>query len=77
MRLDVATARLEYYAFPAAMPTVEHSSLKLDLSRRDFTINAMAIHLNPKRFGTLVDFFNSQNDLKERRIRVLHTLSFV
>ncbi|MCI5222650.1 MAG: CBS domain-containing protein, partial [Candidatus Electrothrix sp. AR4] len=77
MRIDVATARLEYYAFPAAMPTVEHSSLKQDLFRRDFTINAMAIHLNPNRFGTLVDFFNSQNDLKERRIRVLHNLSFV
>jgi tRNA nucleotidyltransferase (CCA-adding enzyme) len=77
MRIDVATARLEYYAFPAAMPTVEHSSLKQDLFRRDFTINALAIHLNPERFGTLVDFFNSQNDLKERRIRVLHNLSFV
>ncbi len=77
MRIDVATARLEYYAFPAALPTVEHSSLKQDLFRRDFTINAMAIHLNPERFGTLVDFFNSQNDLKERRIRVLHNLSFV
>jgi tRNA nucleotidyltransferase (CCA-adding enzyme) len=59
------------------MPIVELSSIKLDLYRRDFTINAMAIHLNPERFGTLVDFFNSQNDLKERRIRVLHNLSFV
>jgi tRNA nucleotidyltransferase (CCA-adding enzyme) len=77
LRIDVATARLEYYAFPAAMPTVEHSSLKRDLFRRDFSINAMAIHLNPARFGTLVDFFNSQNDLKERRIRVLHNLSFI
>ncbi len=76
-RVDVATARLEYYEYPAAMPTVELSSIKLDLYRRDFTINAMAIHLNPERFGTLVDFFNSQNDLKERRIQVLHNLSFV
>ena len=76
-KIDVATARLEYYEYPAAMPTVELSSIKLDLFRRDFTINAMAIHLNPARFGTLVDFFNSQNDLKERRIRVLHNLSFV
>jgi len=76
-RLDVATARLEYYEYPAAMPIVELSSIKLDLYRRDFTINAMAIHLNPRRFGILVDFFNSQNDLKERRIRVLHNLSFV
>ena len=77
LHLDVATARLEYYEYPAALPTVERSSVKLDLYRRDFTINAMAIQLNPERFGTLVDYFNSQNDLKERRIRVLHNLSFV
>jgi tRNA nucleotidyltransferase (CCA-adding enzyme) len=77
MRIDVATARLEYYEHPAAKPTVELSSIKLDLYRRDFTINAMAIHLNPDRFGALVDYFNCQNDLKERRIQVLHNLSFV
>ncbi|PIE60730.1 MAG: prohead protease [Desulfobulbus propionicus] len=77
MRIDVATARLEYYDHPAALPTVEFSSIKLDLFRRDFTINAMALHLNPERFGDLVDFFNSQNDLKERRVQVLHNLSFV
>ncbi len=77
LRLDVATARLEYYEYPAAMPTVELSSIKLDLFRRDFTINAMAIHLNPQHFGTLIDFFSSQNDLRERRIQVLHNLSFV
>ncbi|WP_310599053.1 CBS domain-containing protein [Desulfobulbus sp.] len=76
-RIDVATARLEYYDHPAAMPTVEHSSIKLDLYRRDFTINAMAIHINPQRFGVLVDYFNCQNDLKERRIQALHNLSFV
>ena len=76
-RIDIATARLEYYDYPAAMPTVELSSLKLDLFRRDFTINAMAIHLNPDTFGTLADFFNCQNDLKDRKIRVLHNLSFV
>ena len=68
-RIDVATARLEYYEHPAAKPTVENSSIKLDLYRRDFTINAMAIHLNPGRFGALVDYFNCQNDLKERRIQ--------
>lgn len=77
MKIDVATARLEYYERPAAMPKVESSSIKLDLYRRDFTINAMAIHLNPDRFGILVDFFNSQNDLKDRMIRILHNLSFV
>ncbi|MDH3347658.1 MAG: CBS domain-containing protein [Desulfobulbaceae bacterium] len=77
LRLDVATARLEYYEYPAAMPTVQLSSIKLDLYRRDFTINAMALQLNPHKFGTLIDFFNSQNDLKDRRIRVMHNLSFV
>ncbi len=76
-KVDIATARLEYYEYPAAMPTVELSSIKLDLFRRDFTINAMAIHLNPGKFGILVDFFNCQNDLKDRQVRILHSLSFV
>ncbi|PHR27127.1 MAG: prohead protease [Desulfotalea sp.] len=76
-KIDIATARLEYYEYPAAMPTVELSSMKLDLGRRDFTINAMAIQLNPDQFGTLLDFFNSQNDLKQKMIKVLHNLSFV
>ncbi|MFP3982271.1 MAG: CBS domain-containing protein [Desulfurivibrionaceae bacterium] len=76
-KIDVATARTEYYERPAAAPVVEQSSLKLDLYRRDFSINAMAIHLNPDKFGLLVDFFNSQNDLKDRKLRILHNLSFV
>ncbi len=76
-RLDLATARLEYYDHPAALPRVEHSSLKLDLYRRDFTVNALAVHLNPNHFGELIDFFGGQKDLKERVIRVLHNLSFV
>ncbi len=76
-KIDIATARLEYYEYPAAMPTVELSSIKLDLYRRDFTINAMAIQLNLEQFGTLIDFFNSQNDLKQKSVKVLHNLSFV
>jgi tRNA nucleotidyltransferase (CCA-adding enzyme) len=76
-KIDIATARLEYYEYPAAMPTVELSSIKLDLYRRDFTINAMAIQLNQEQFGTLIDFFNSQNDLKQKSVKVLHNLSFV
>ncbi|CCO24569.1 CBS domain-containing protein [Maridesulfovibrio hydrothermalis] len=76
-RVDVATARLEYYEYPAALPTVELSSIKMDLYRRDFTVNALAVHINPPSFGKLVDFFGSQRDLKDRTIRVLHALSFV
>ena len=60
LRIDVATARLEYYEHPVALPTVAVGSIKRDLHRRDFTINAMAIALNPERFGTLADFYNSQ-----------------
>lgn len=76
-KIDVASARLEYYKFPAALPTVEMSSIKLDLFRRDFTINTLAIQLNPDRFGTLIDFFGGLKDIKEKAIRVLHNLSFV
>ncbi|WP_428558641.1 MAG: CBS domain-containing protein [Solidesulfovibrio sp. DCME] len=76
-RVDVATARLEYYEYPAALPTVELSSIKMDLYRRDFTVNALAVHLSPERFGELVDFFGAQRDIKERVLRVLHSLSFV
>jgi tRNA nucleotidyltransferase (CCA-adding enzyme) len=76
-KIDVATARLEYYEYPAALPIVELSSLKMDLYRRDFSINTLAIHLCPPHFGRLVDFFGGQQDLKDGVIRVLHSLSFV
>ncbi len=76
-KVDVATARVEYYRAPAALPTVEYSSLKLDLYRRDFTINTLAVRLNPADFGELIDFFGAQRDIKERVVRVLHSLSFV
>lgn len=75
--IDVATARLEYYEYPAALPTVELSSIKMDLFRRDFSINAMAVRLDGEHFGELVDFFGGRRDVKDRIIRVLHTLSFV
>ncbi len=76
-KVDVATARLEYYDFPAALPTVEMSSIKRDLYRRDFTINTLAIRLNEAHFGELIDFFGALQDVKEKTIRVLHSLSFV
>lgn len=76
-RLDVATSRLEYYQSPAALPTVEHSSIKMDLFRRDFTINALAVRLDGNFYGELADFFGGKRDIKDKVIRVLHTLSFV
>lgn len=76
-KVDVATARTEYYEYPTALPTVEQSSIKKDLYRRDFTINTLAVALRPRTFGQLIDFYGGQRDLKERLIRVLHSLSFV
>jgi len=76
-KLDVATARTEYYESPAALPKVETSSIKKDLYRRDFTINTLAVKLNPRDFGLLTDFFGGQRDLREKTLRVLHNLSFV
>jgi len=76
-QVDVATARVEFYQYPAAMPQVETSSLHQDLYRRDFTINAMAVSLNKDDFGDVVDFFGAREDLERGLIRVLHNLSFV
>ena len=77
LKIDIATARLEYYESPAALPTVELSSIKKDLYRRDFTINTLAVRLNGSHFGELIDFFGGLRDIKERTLRILHNLSFV
>ena len=76
-KLDVATARTEYYEYPTALPTVEQGSIKKDLYRRDFTINALAVRLNGKGFGDVLDFYGGQRDLNDKVVRVLHGLSFV
>ncbi|TVQ22557.1 MAG: CBS domain-containing protein [Leptolyngbya sp. DLM2.Bin15] len=75
--LDIATARTEFYPYPAANPEVEASSIRQDLYRRDFTINAMAIRLTLPRPGELLDFFGGLLDLRSRQIRVLHPNSFI
>jgi tRNA nucleotidyltransferase (CCA-adding enzyme) len=76
-KLDIATARTEYYEYPTALPTVKQSSIKKDLYRRDFTINTLAIRLNARHFGELIDFYGGQRDLKDKTLRVLHSLSFM
>jgi tRNA nucleotidyltransferase (CCA-adding enzyme) len=76
-KMDVASARAEYYSSPGEYPMVEPGSIKLDLYRRDFSINALAVKLNPDSFGQVVDHFNGLKDLKDRTIRILHNLSFV
>lgn len=76
IKIDFASARREFYEFPAALPEVEFASIKKDLYRRDFTINAMAIQLNQDNFGKLLDFYGGLRDLELKQIRILYSLSF-
>ena len=76
-RVDVATARSESYASPGALPQVETGSLRADLYRRDFTINTLAVSLQGDHFGRLIDYFGGLRDIRNRRIRVMHSLSFI
>ena len=75
--IDIATARTEFYHYPAANPEVEASSIRQDLYRRDFTVNALALRLTNPRSTELLDFFGGVLDLRSRLIRVLHANSFI
>lgn len=76
--IDFATARFEYYEQPTALPTVYSSSIKLDLQRRDFTINTLAVQLSPLTLmWHILDIYGGMRDLREGLLRVLHSLSFV
>lgn len=76
--IDFATSRNEFYEHPTALPSVYDSSIKLDLHRRDFTINTLAVQLSPEPLAyRLLDFYGGMADLKNGVIRVLHSLSFV
>jgi len=77
MRMDVASARKERYKKPGVLPQVSPATLEEDLRRRDFSINAMAIALSKQERGRLIDPFSGKKDLRAKRIRVLHNLSFV
>jgi tRNA nucleotidyltransferase (CCA-adding enzyme) len=77
LKIDIATTRRESYAQPALLPTVQPASIEEDLSRRDFTINAIAVQLNQRQFGRVLDPYEGQRDLRARTIRVLHAGSFL
>ncbi len=77
LKVDIATARREFYEFPVAQPKVFSGSLKHDLYRRDFTVNAMAVSINPSTRGVLVDYFGGRQDLVRKALKTLHNLSFV
>lgn len=77
LKIDVATARSEVYPYPASLPVVTPGSLRDDLARRDFTINAMAISITQVNFGRLIDMFGGKDDLRRKKVRILHDFSFV
>jgi len=76
LKVDIATTRKEIYPFNASLPVVRLGSLKEDLMRRDFTINAMALSLSGRAGQKLIDIFGGKKDLTAGKIRVLHDLSF-
>ena len=75
--IDIATARVEYYKKPAALPIVEKGSIKQNLSRRDFTVNTLALSLNRENYSELLDYFGGRDDLKNKKIKILHKMSFI
>ena len=75
--IDLVTARTEFYTYPTALPTVERGSIKLDLHRRDFTVNTLAMRLDGNHYGELHDYWGGLKDLKLELVRVLHSLSFI
>lgn len=77
LRIDFASARTEYYQTPGALPRVRRSGIQADLSRRDFSINAIAMSISRKDFGALVDVVGGLKDIEKGVIRVLHSLSFI
>lgn len=75
--LDLISARTEFYEYPTALPTIERGSIKLDLHRRDFTINTLALRLDGRHYGELYDYYGGLHDMEKKLVRVLHSLSFV
>jgi tRNA nucleotidyltransferase (CCA-adding enzyme) len=75
--VDLVSARTEFYTHPSALPTVERGSIKLDLHRRDFTINTLALRLDGRHYGELHDYWGGLSDLRAGLVRVLHSLSFI
>lgn len=75
--VDLISARTEFYTHPSALPTVEKGGIKLDLHRRDFTINTLALRLDGRHYGELHDYWGGLDDLRQGLVRSLHSLSFV
>src|SRR5579872_2497917 len=76
VRIEVASTRSETFPKPGK-PHYGPANMLEDLRRRDFTVNAMALSLNPGSRGLLMDPFNGVADIEAKHIRVLHNYSFL
>ena len=75
--IDIASARYDVYQPFGSLPKIGLvDDIELDLARRDFTVNAMAIPLNPDGHGTLIDPFNGQDDTRNGTLRIIRPESF-
>ena len=75
--LDFSSARAEDYPTPGGRPVTRRGDLREDLARRDFSINAMALEVNPEGTLTLSDFHGGESHLENKILSVLHDKSFV
>src|SRR6266704_3392032 len=77
VRAEVSSARIERYEKPGKPPVISPATIAEDLRRRDFTVNAMALSLNPGSRGLLMDPFNGVADIEAKLLRILHNYAFV
>ncbi|MBZ5720486.1 MAG: CCA tRNA nucleotidyltransferase [Acidobacteriia bacterium] len=77
VRAEISMARIEHYEKAGKPPVISPATLIEDLRRRDFTVNAMALSLNPGSRGLLMDPFNGAADIEAKVIRILHNYAFV
>jgi len=77
LRASINMARSEKYGKPGKPPDVRSAPIMEDLRRRDFTVNAMALSLNPGSRGLLLDPANGLADLEAKLLRILHNYSFL
>ena len=79
IEIDIASTRKEFYRYPSSLPTINEIGCSIieDIKRRDFTINSMALSLNKKTFCRLIDPFNGYRDLIDKKLKILHPLSYV
>ncbi len=77
--IDLASTRTETYPQKGHLPVINKigCSLKEDIKRRDFTINALAMSLNKANFGEIIDYIDGLDDIKNKKIRILHPQSFI